>query len=90
MITNQTIEAGGQTTEVSYEYDTINRLIAETRTAGVSPATSIEYAYDLAGNRTQTVDATSPSRSLSFGYDEAGNTTNFNGNGNNGRVLKEF
>ncbi|MEI7850958.1 MAG: RHS repeat-associated core domain-containing protein [Kiritimatiellales bacterium] len=88
MITNKTeFQVSGFTSQVSYEYDTLNRLIRE-----ASGNSRVEYSYDLAGNRTTVKDngatstctlgsgdrlasVTSPSRSLAFGYDTAGNTT---------------
>jgi len=57
MITNKVIvDEASSLVSTTYKYDTINRLTSETRTAGVSPASSIEYAYDLAGNRTTVID----------------------------------
>ncbi len=57
MITNRMTEGGGQTTEVGYEYDTINRLVSETRSTSNLPPSTTSYTYDLAGNRlSKTVD----------------------------------
>ena len=59
MITNKTIvDEASSLVSASYEYDSINRLISES-----SGGESTEYFYDLAGNRTQTVDATPSSHS---------------------------
>jgi len=59
MITNLvTSDDSSQLSVKSYQYDSINRLIRED--SGDSWA---KYTYDLAGNRTQTVDATPSSHS---------------------------
>ena len=52
MITKKKTEGGGQTTEIGYVYDSLDRLVAEQRTAGFQPASPAVYKYDLSGNRT--------------------------------------
>ncbi len=51
MITKKTIQGGASSISTTYTYDSLDRLIAEQRTAGILPAQSNSYAYDLAGNR---------------------------------------
>ena len=53
MITKKRIsnnEQGTPNVEVDYTYDSLDRLVAERRTAGGAGSTS-SYTYDLAGNR---------------------------------------
>jgi len=73
-----------------YVYDSINRLVSETKTAGGGSASTVHYSYDLAGNRTEVIKNGSTNiytlgtgnRLTSWGtngsaqYDAAGNTTN--------------
>jgi RHS repeat-associated protein len=87
MITNKTIVDGAASSVAyAYEYDSIDRLVGETTSSGVD----IQYAYDLAGNRTSVVEnGVTNSYTLGIGnrlsswgtngsarYDTAGNTTN--------------
>ena len=51
MITNRILTGGSGSVTTAYQYDDLDRLTSETRTAGVSPASSIVYSYDAAGNR---------------------------------------
>ena len=52
MIAKKTIYRGTNCTSTAYTYDSLDRLVAEKRTAGILPAQSQSYSYDLAGNRT--------------------------------------
>ncbi|WP_372808806.1 DUF6531 domain-containing protein, partial [Pontiella sp.] len=92
MITNKVQALGnGQEAQVAYAYDSLDRLIGETRTVGgTSSTSSLVYNYDLAGNRTSVIDnGTTNTYALGTGnrlatwgtqgsalYDAAGNTTN--------------
>jgi RHS repeat-associated protein len=71
MITNiVTSNDSSQLSVTAYQYDTLNRLTGETRTAGILPASSTftEYNYDLAGNRTSVVsDGTTNTYTLGTG-----------------------
>ncbi|MBW2690920.1 MAG: RHS repeat-associated core domain-containing protein, partial [Deltaproteobacteria bacterium] len=68
MITNRTTEGGGQTAEVSYEYDTLNRLVGESSLTNGTSLHDVRYSYDLAGNRlTKTVNAIGVAYTLGTG-----------------------
>ena len=59
MITNKVVSNKSRTLKSSnYEYDSINRLISENsfNPQSVSSEKSVDYKYDLAGNRTSVVD----------------------------------
>ena len=90
MITNKIQTIGAVAVSTDYVYDSINRLVSETKTAGGSSLSTIYYSYDLAGNRTAVIKNGSTNtytlgignRLASWGtngsaqYDIAGNTTN--------------
>ncbi|MCK4565531.1 MAG: RHS repeat-associated core domain-containing protein [Verrucomicrobia bacterium] len=57
MITNKTeFQVSGFKSQVSYTYDSIDRLIHESCSGSVSSAYSVVYNYDLAGNRLSKIE----------------------------------
>jgi len=90
MITNKTQTIGAVAVSTDYVYDSINRLVSETKTAGGGSPSMVHYSYDLAGNRTEVIkNGTTNTYTLGIGnrlaswgtngsaqYDAAGNTTN--------------
>lgn len=68
MITNKTITGGVDSLFLTYEYDSINRLTNEIRSASGAPSKTTGYSYDLAGNRlSKTADDNSVSYTLGIG-----------------------
>lgn len=61
-------EQGAPNSEVSYVYDSLDRLVHESCTAGFQPASSAVYQYDLAGNRlSKTTDGLATTYTLGSG-----------------------
>jgi len=77
MIARKTINGGtASPPSTSYVYDSLDRLVHESRTADILPAQSKSYSYDLAGNRlSKTEDGLVTSCTLGIGNRLASTST---------------